>query len=89
MSSVDASEVDWPSNQQKLTGLSVCKAQGARVPSLWRVEEMARGTQRRRLSLPAQKIMGGFMEEVVSGWGLEGWALNPPLPYLLCEPWAC
>lgn len=50
---------------------------------------MARGTQRRKQSLPSGKIKGGFVEEVASGRGLEGWALNPPLPHWLYEPWAC
>lgn len=65
MPNVNASKIDWPSESTETHWPPT--VQGSGDPA-----GMARGAQRREWSLPVCKIKGGFMEEVVSGWGLEG-----------------
>lgn len=65
MPNVNASKIDWPSESTETHWPPT--VQGSGEPA-----GMARGAQRREWSLPVCKIKGGFMEEVVSGWGLEG-----------------
>lgn len=67
MPNVNASKIDWPSESTETHWPPT--VQGSGKPG-----RMAGGAERREWSLPAWKIKGGFIEEMVSGWGLEGLA---------------